>query len=223
MAFRKKRDRLLQYDPDVLVIQECENPDKNGEWSAFSDWLWIGDNEHKGLGVFVRNDRSLTPAPVTGCGGRFSLPVTTEGSLDVLGLWAMNDEQRPKRRYIGQVYRTLRAYDEWIDENTVVAGDFNWNVVWAESPKRPLCGDFRDTVGLLHDHNLRSSYHTLTGTAFGEETTPTFFMHKKREKEYHTDYLFAEADTLDSGATCTVGTYDEWIDASDHVPVVVDL
>ena len=26
MAFRKKKDQILRYDPDVLVVQECENP-----------------------------------------------------------------------------------------------------------------------------------------------------------------------------------------------------
>jgi hypothetical protein len=28
MAFRKKADFILTYNPDILIVPECENPDK---------------------------------------------------------------------------------------------------------------------------------------------------------------------------------------------------
>ena len=28
MAFRKKYEKILRYDPDIVVVQECENPPK---------------------------------------------------------------------------------------------------------------------------------------------------------------------------------------------------
>lgn len=223
MAFRKKKDRLLECNPDVLVVQECECPDQHGDWSAFSDWCWIGANEHKGLAVFTRNGLSLETAGTVGDGGRFTLPVETDGPLDVLGVWAMNDEENPKHRYISQVYEALRDYEDFVGGNTVVAGDFNWNVIWDESPKYSLVGDFSDTVALLHDAGLRSAYHASTDHDFGREDDSTFFMHKKRDRCYHTDYVFVPETDGEGPTTCTVGSYDEWIDASDHVPVFVEL
>nr|WP_247381959.1 endonuclease/exonuclease/phosphatase family protein [Halorientalis brevis] len=223
MAFRKKKEQLLQHDPDILVIAECESPQSNGDWSDFSDWRWIGENEHKGLGIFARNGITLDSAFVDGDGGRYSIPVTTDTAIDLLGIWAMNDKQQPANRYIGQVYRSLQDYQDWIDSQTVVLGDFNWNVIWDESPKSPLCGNFAETVDILQSHELHSAYHTVTDTAFGNEEDATFYMHKSQDKEYHIDYIFAGGEILDSVASFSVGDYTDWIDASDHMPVICEF
>jgi exonuclease III len=222
MAFRKKKGRILQHDPDILVIQECENPDVRGEWQEFSDWIWVGENDHKGLGIFSRSGISLESAGVNGRGGRFTIPIRTDSSIDVIGVWAMNEEQNPARRYIGQVYTALQDYRDFIDSKTVIAGDFNWNVIWDESPKSPLCGDFSDTVDILNGCGLRSSYHALKSSNFGDEGDPTFFMHKKRDRNYHIDYIFIPGQMVESAVDFSIGKYDNWIDVSDHVPVMIE-
>lgn len=127
MAFRKKKEQLLEYDPDILVIQECENPAVKGDWPEFSDWRWVGDNEHKGLGIFCRNGLEITEEIVGDSDSQYILPLSISGSKDVLGVWAMNDESEPRRRYIGQVYTDLQHYRGFLGLNTVIAGDFNWN------------------------------------------------------------------------------------------------
>ncbi|HUM45651.1 MAG TPA: hypothetical protein PLD84_01910, partial [Chitinophagales bacterium] len=56
MAFRKKAVRILEHTPDILVVPECEHPDKLllKEFPvAPSDYFWFGNNKHKGLGVFA--------------------------------------------------------------------------------------------------------------------------------------------------------------------------
>lgn len=87
MAFRKKKERLLRYDPDVLTIQECESPEKKGNWDEFSDWIWVGKNDNKGLGVFSRNGFSVEPAAIEGIGGRFTIPVTIDKETHLLAIW----------------------------------------------------------------------------------------------------------------------------------------
>jgi exonuclease III len=223
MAFRKKKDQILHYDPDILVIQECESPSVSGDWSEFSDRIWVGEDKHKGLGIFSRNGISLESGNVSGPGGRFSVPVATDTEIDVLGIWAMNDEQNPENRYISQVYAALQDYREWIDSDTVVVGDFNWNIIWDESPKSSLRGDFSDTVGILNDCRLRSVYHSVVGPDFGDEDEPTFYMHKKQDREYHIDYIFAPDGIVDSVSKFNIGGYNDWIDASDHMPVMANL
>ncbi|QZA88394.1 endonuclease/exonuclease/phosphatase family protein [Salinarchaeum sp. IM2453] len=223
MAFREKKGQILRHDPDILVIQECESPVTSGDWSEFSDWLWIGENEHKGLGVFVRNGISLQPGNVTEPGGKFSLPVATDTSIDVLAVWAMNDKEHPENRYISQVYTSVRDYDDWIGSDTVVVGDFNWNIMWDESPNSPLRGDFSDTVRLLNDRGLRSVYHSVTESAFGDEDATTFYMHKKSDREYHIDYVFAHDEVIGSLSDFWIGRFNEWIDASDHMPIVIEI
>jgi exodeoxyribonuclease III len=45
MAFRKKADLLLKYQPDILIIPECEHPDKllfEANTPKPNDTLWFG-------------------------------------------------------------------------------------------------------------------------------------------------------------------------------------
>ena len=59
MAFRKKAEFILTYKPDILIVPECEHPDKfkfkNGA-SIPTDVFWFGSNPNKGLGVFSYSD-----------------------------------------------------------------------------------------------------------------------------------------------------------------------
>lgn len=222
MAFREKCSQIVEHDPDVLVIQECESPAVAGDWSEFSDWRWIGANEHKGLGIFARNGLSLGSPKLVGRGGRFTLPVRIDGAPNVLAVWAMNDEEQPKNRYIGQVYSAVREYADFLNGEVIVAGDFNWNVQWDESPKSTLVGDFADTRGALARCGLESAYHGSTNADFGTESQKTFFMHKQPERGYHTDYVFVPERAPDSTYNCTVGEYETWIEASDHMPIFVE-
>jgi len=218
-AFRKKQHQLLKLDPDITVVPECENPAEKGDWSEFTDWRWTGDDPHKGLGVFTRN--GITISDTTDIvEADYFLHVETD-VVDVLAVWAMNNKENPRQRYIGQVHTALENNPELVDEETVVAGDFNWNVMWDESPNSPLCGDFSDIRGELNQNGLRSAYHAVCGDEFGEEMEATFYMHKKEERPYHIDYAFVPRGRMDSDVEVTVGRYDDWIDASDHMPLFV--
>ena len=220
MAFRRKKDAIVERNPDLLVIQECENPAETGEWDEFEDWKWIGENKHKGLSVFTRSGITIQTATELR-DSRYALLVETT-ELDLLAIWAMNDKQNPSQRYIGQVYTALSNHSELLDTPLSVLGDFNWNVKWDQSPNSPLCGDFSDTVDLLNESNLQSVYHQLTGEEFGAEISPTFYMHKKHSRPYHIDYAFLP-DQMLASAEVSVGEYDEWIDASDHMPLIINV
>lgn len=220
MAFRNKQQRLVDAGVDILVIPECENPQTKGDWDAFTEWAWIGDNDNKGLGVFTRNGIAIdSVTEIDEC--RYAVAVATD-AMDILGIWAMNDTETPRQRYIGQVWTALQHYPGTIDAQTAVLGDFNWNVIWDDSPKHPLCGDFSETVAELRRHGLHSVYHHVTGEAFGDESAPTLFMHKKEDRPYYVDYAFLPEPLLDS-VSLTVGDYDDWIAASDHMPLLVDI
>jgi len=57
-AFRKKYHLIERFGGDILLIQECEDPSKvvgdYKEWAK--NYLWIGANKNKGLGVFAQNN-----------------------------------------------------------------------------------------------------------------------------------------------------------------------
>jgi len=62
MAFRKKADLILAHKPDILIVPECEHPDKlkfNEQTIKHNDILWFGTNQHKGLGIFSYGEFTL--------------------------------------------------------------------------------------------------------------------------------------------------------------------
>src|SRR6476619_4735240 len=55
MAFRKKAEIILQHKPDILIVPECEHPDKLVFTTGTpkpNDSLWFGQNLNKGLAIF---------------------------------------------------------------------------------------------------------------------------------------------------------------------------
>jgi exodeoxyribonuclease-3 len=56
MALHGKYEHLLALAPDIAVIPECASIDLIREKApdfVSSSAIWIGDNRHKGLGVFT--------------------------------------------------------------------------------------------------------------------------------------------------------------------------
>src|ERR1035437_2580171 len=117
MAFRKKADFILTYKPDILIVQECEHPDKlifNPNISKPNDLLWFGTNQNKGLGIFsyrkfrFKVDESHNPEL------RMIIPISvTGGDFDftLYAIWA-NNPSDPDGHYIEQVWKAIHFYDE---------------------------------------------------------------------------------------------------------------
>src|SRR5690348_17123669 len=55
MAYRKKARYLMRHRPDIVVVPECEHPDKlrfDEGVPLPTDVFWMWNNLNKGLGVF---------------------------------------------------------------------------------------------------------------------------------------------------------------------------
>src|SRR5215218_9665886 len=92
MAFRKKAALILAHNPDILVIPECENPDRlkfADEILKPTDILWFGKNENKGLGIFSYNGYKLKPRKIHNPELRMIIPVTVKGGGFELNLFAV--------------------------------------------------------------------------------------------------------------------------------------
>lgn len=56
-ALRKKFQLLENFDADLTIIQECEDPaqTKDKKYRAWGEnHLWVGENKNKGLGIFAK-------------------------------------------------------------------------------------------------------------------------------------------------------------------------
>ena len=210
-----KFERINELGPDIAVIQECERlPPK---FFPNAHYLWVGQNEKKGLGVLIFGATGTINPTYESSFIEF-LPVDTDfGSI--LGVWAFNHraERRYGKGFDGRSSSAIAHYQNFLDIETTLGavGDFNNSVIWdASNPKTP----FEETIKQLGTCGLISAYHNDRGEEFGAENEASLYHTKNREKTYHIDYLF-----LRHSGKVTLGSFDDWIRDSDHVPIIIDL
>jgi hypothetical protein len=58
MRFRDKIEEVLPLQPDLMIIPECEAPEKwnnQPRLQSLNQFLWYGENKNKGLGIISLN------------------------------------------------------------------------------------------------------------------------------------------------------------------------
>jgi len=216
MAFRNKLDLIKEFNPDIVVVPECETLG-----SQTSKYLWFGENMNKGLGIFSYSDYEIELNPNYNPNFRYVIPIIINGQItfNLLAVWAMNDSVDVSKRYIGQVWLAINYYKELLKEPLIIIGDFNWNKLWDEKPSFPLYGNLTDVINILDDNEIKSAYHSFYGDEFGKETKPTLFMHHNKNKPYHVDYCFAS--THFKLENVEIGEFANWAKKSDHMPLMI--
>ncbi len=238
-ALRNKLEVLNQLKADVLVIQECENPENSvnvyREWA--DDYLWVGDSAHKGIGVFPKQGNFIKKLDWNGefsatCFSNFSpamhwstndlklfLPFLLNDTYLILAVWTKGKDDLAFG-YIGQLWKYLQIHSHDLHRaNTIIIGDFNSNACWDKSDK---WWNHSDVVNQLEAIGLKSLYHHQTREAQGQETQATFFMQRKLEKPYHIDYAFISND-LCNLTSLEIGKTETWLTVSDHLPLLLTI
>jgi exonuclease III len=226
MAFRKKAGLILEYDPDILIIPECENPDAlkfPPGTKQPDDIIWHGANPNKGLGVLVYNGYRIRLLPVHDAGFKTILPLSVswaQFNFTLFAVWANNPADK-KNQYIGQVWKAIKYYDGLINsENTILAGDFNSNSIW-DKPRRE--GNHSDVVRVFDEKHITSVYHHHFKQTQGAEEHASFYLYRHENKPYHLDYCFASKDLIRGLKHVEMGAHEKWCTHSDHLPLIVDF
>lgn len=232
MALHRKRAALLALAPDIAVISECAAPERLAAQGALDGFatepVWIGRNPAKGLAVFARNGYSVRLAEDYWPALRWIAPVRVDGPVmcSLLAVWAQNFSAGVIRKHqVGPLRRGLARYRAFLAERpSLVAGDFNHNVIWDRPGWR---NNHAGAVARLEALGLVSVYHALSGEAPGAESVPTLYW-RDRAKDgptYHIDYVFLPQAWLGRVTGFEIGSYDDWCGngLSDHAPLVLDL
>ena len=89
-AFRKKFHDLEQFQADILVIQECEDPnrstDKNYKTWA-SNFIWSGENKNKGLGIFCNSNVILSDNNWPKNDTKHFISAKVNNDFDIIAVW----------------------------------------------------------------------------------------------------------------------------------------
>lgn len=213
----EKADRIAELDVDLVVVPECGQHDL-ATVSAHTG-LWCGENATKGLGVWSPR-RTLHLEPVRDPSGEWrwlmQVAVTGLAEFHVLAVWAFNHRQVDKT----PLARALDLHRDFIGASpTIVLGDFNNNAIW----DRPGQSRHADTVACLDELGMSSAYHVFYGEAHGEESRPTYWRYRHRDKPYHIDYCYVPSEWNTQVRRVDVGTWESWSTASDHAPLIVEF
>jgi len=223
-AFRKKADFILALQPDILVIQECEHPDKlkfSAETLKPDSVYWYSDGGKKGIGIFSYSNYKFELLPEFNPEFRYVLPIQVTGNgqtFTLLAVWAMDNKEKREARYIGQVWLAINHYKDLLGSSTILIGDFNSNKIWDYKDR---VGSHSDVVRYLASRDIHSVHHKHFNMEQGKEEHPTLYLYRNLEKPYHIDYCFASADLLEKVKQVEIGSYENWFMHSDHSPVCV--
>lgn len=224
MAFRKKSKAILDLSPDILVVQECEHISKYKEHeliSASNQFIWIGENLNKGIGIFSFNEYQIKLSDTYSDRYKYIIPLEVSGdkNFNLFAIWAMPDKMQKATSYIGQIWQSIEYYKDELNKSSVLIGDWNSNQIW---DKKRKVGNHTQTVDKLKKQQIQSLYHTIHKVKHGEENDPTLYLTKNIKKPYHIDYCFASTELITEETTVQIGTYEDWIRLSDHMPLIVD-
>lgn len=237
-ALRKKHAALDELHADVLVIQECENPAESTkeykEWAG--SYLWKGETKNKGIGVFAKNGNIIKSIERSGTfeiscikstspslkwstdSLRLFLPFTINNTIQALAVWTKGSDSEAFG-YMGQFWKYLQIHKNDLAHNSqIILGDFNSNKQWDKADR---WWSHSDVVNELEDIGIKSLYHHKFKEDQGNETNPTFYLHRKEEKPYHIDYAFVSEKLLES--ELKIGEREKWLELSDHLPIVIEL
>jgi endonuclease/exonuclease/phosphatase family metal-dependent hydrolase len=140
-------------------------------------------------------------------------------AFHLLAVWAMAQKDA-RLSYIAQVNFGLMAYQRFIQAApAVILGDFNSN---QRSDRIQRLGYHGLVVRSLADLDLISAYHFFYRQKHGQETIPTFYHGRKKQRPFHIDYIFVPRRWLPRLRQVSLGRPEDWLSLSDHCPVMVE-
>ncbi len=214
---------ILKENADIYVIQECEDPNnsKNEEYADFaSNYYWVGDDSNHGLGIFARDGIKLDLIDLDGNGLRYFIPVRVNDTFNLLGIWTNPKIDGSKViHYPKEITKYYEFHKDsgFFNEDMILCGDFNCDV---RVNDRRHAKNVYEMMGRLAEVGLVDVYHYLNEEPQGEESKSTFFMYRHLDKPFHLDHVFASPDKVKD---LQIPEPENWIELSDHVPIIFEI
>ena len=215
-ALRKKFPLLEKFNADIIVCQESEKLASN--FFENYHYQWIGKDSNKGIGILTKKypysiSKNLNEKFI------YYLPLNFQ-NFNILNVWTHTKADKFGADANGNIIDALDYYNDWITtkKQAIIIGDFNHSIVFDKTynwaPK------FVDIKAHLYKLGFKSSYHSFFNEEFGKEKSPTLFHQKNLTKPFHIDYAFIKGFWVKS---VEVGKPDEWLDKSDHMPIIIEM
>ena len=212
---------IIKENADIYVIQECEDPSKSKveEYKEFaSNYHWVGENIHKGLGIFASDDIKLDLVDLDDGGLRYFIPVRVNDSFNLLGIWTNPNVKYKVNEYPNEITRYYELHKDsgFFNEDLIMCGDFNCDARLKSTHAKNV---YR-MIEKMSEIGLVDTYHYLKEEKQGEESQATFFMYRHLDKPYHLDHVFASEGRINE---LEIGDEVKWTQLSDHLPIIFKI
>ena len=224
-GYKKKIDKILELNPDIVVIQECEVLERLRafckEKIPLKSFWFGGFYPHRGVGVFFYKDYQILSMEKN-ISIEFIAPMKIMNNFEfyLFAIWAMAPMGKDKgRSYTYQIEKVVTKYENILKNNlSILIGDYN-------SPhiEEPVEKSEFKVVEWFKKQEIFSVYHEYFKKGYGEHNQHTFYQHKNIEFKHMLDYCFASKSIIERISNVEVGKYEGWIEFSDHCPLIVDI
>ena len=224
-GYWKKIDKILELNPDIAVIQECESLEKlrafcKDKLPLKSFWFG-GFYPHKGIGVFFHKDYQILSKKYDIL-IEFVIPMKVRSDFDfyLFPIWAMPPIGEDKgRSYTHQIEKTIKKYEDILKNNpSILTGDYN-----TPNIEEPVEKSGFNVVESFRKLEVFSAYHEYFKKGYGEHSHNTFYQHRKTDVKHMLDYCFASKAIIEKITKVEIGKYEDWIEFSDHFPLIIDI
>ena len=216
LNIKGKFELIERYNPVIVFVQECEKLPLN--YFPKYKYLWIGKNDKKGMAVMI-NGGSAKIDDRYNESFIYFLPINSDLG-NILGVWAYNHRAQKKfgNGFHGETSKAISYYSNFLnqDKTSLLAGDFNNSIIW---DRKNSSNTFKKSIKEIEDKGFISSYHSNYGDEFGKESLKTFFHTKKQSLGYHIDFIFSRKKI----SSFCLGSFEEWIKYSDHMPLICEI
>jgi hypothetical protein len=218
MNLAGKAAPLLALAPDIVVAQEAAAIPKLGDLELIH---WVGKRANKGLGVWARPEYGGALHSDFDETRQWWIPIAFRKlDLHLLTSWAMGHRGEEPRPRADRSLSAVQHYEPFLShDRSILLGDLNNNEKW-DNKRNP---SFKGFTNFLAGAGLQNVYYTWTQETPGLESSPTLFMYRHADKPHMVDHVFASAAVLRAVEGLEIGKSADWLQISDHTPVIVDL
>jgi endonuclease/exonuclease/phosphatase family metal-dependent hydrolase len=115
----------------------------------------------------------------------------------------------------------LDEMSDFIDERTIILGDFNSSVYFDYKYRSHKDKNFSAWNQRMTQLGFVSSLHEKLGVRLDESTLNTYF--HNNHQAYCIDYAYMHKSMLEEQGVKSVVTDERFRVASDHIPLIIDL
>jgi len=152
----------------------------------------------------------------------FIIPMKIMNNFEfyLFAIWAMAPLGEDKgKSYTYQIEKAVKKYKNILKNNlSILIGDYNTYHI-----EKPVEKTGFMVIEEFKKLEIFSAYHEYFKKGYGEHNHYTFYQHKKTEFKHMLDYCFASISLIEKISNVEIGKYEDWIEFSDHCPLIVEI